>query len=282
MDTPAKPVLLKAAAFDLDDTLLRDDLSISAYTVDVFHRLSAAGFLLIAASGRSEKSILPFVRRLGCICLYIACNGAEIYDGPTETLLHAESFSTELALEIADFGAEYDCYAQTYAGDKFYFNQYSEYATRYADASMLKGVYVGDLRKFIREPRSKILMMADEEQISRMLAAARQRFAGRASVTCSKPYFLEFNPLLATKGIALAFAARRLGIRTDEIVAFGDSLNDLPMLQAAGRSVVVANGRPDVKPLCDEVCLSNQEDGVARYLAEHFLSQHDLCGEVLP
>ena len=104
-----------------------------------------------------------------------------------------------------------------------------------------------------------------------MLVEARGRFAGRASVTCSKPYFLEFNPPRATKGIALGFAADYLGIGIEEIVAFGDSLNDLPMLQAAGRSVAVANGRPDVKPLCDEICLSNQEDGVARYLAGHFL-----------
>lgn len=277
MGAPRNELRIRAAAFDLDDTLLRDDLSISAYTKDVFRRLHEAGFLLIAASGRSEKSILPFVEDLGCICLYIACNGAEIYDGPTRRLLHSESFSADLAREIAAFGAEYDCYAQTYAGDRFFFNQYSEYAERYARASMLKGVYVGDLREFIREPRSKILMMAEEGQIARMLAEARGRFAGRASVTCSKPYFLEFNPPHATKGIALEFAARVLGLRTEEIVAFGDSLNDLPMLQAAGRSVVVANGRPDVKALCGEICLSNQEDGVARYLSDHFLT-----GEVLP
>ncbi len=267
----------RAAAFDLDDTLLRDDLSISDYTKDVFRRLHSMGFLLIAASGRSRMSILPFVEQLGCICLYIACNGAEIYDGPTGDILRAETFPAELALEICDFGAEYNCYAQTYEGDRFFFNQYSEYADRYARASMLKGVYVGDLRQFIREPRSKILMMAEEEQIIRMLAEARIRFAGRASVTCSKPYFLEFNPPKATKGIALDFAARHLGIRTGQIVAFGDSLNDLPMLQAAGHSVVVANGRPDVQALCSEICLSNQEDGVARWLSEHFLS-----GEVIP
>ena len=277
MDTVLKKNRIRAAAFDLDDTLLRDDLSISAYTKNVFHRLHATGFLLIAASGRSEKSILPFVSQLGCICLYIACNGAEIYDGPTGKLLRAETFSVELAREICDFGAEYGCYAQTYAGDRFYFNMYSEYATRYARASMLKGEYVGDLREFIREPRSKILMMSEDAQISRMLTEARRRFGGRASVTCSKPYFLEFNPPGATKGIALDFAARYLGISTGEIVAFGDSLNDLAMLQAAGHSVVVANGRPDVQALCDEICLSNQEDGVARYLSEHFLS-----GEGLP
>ena len=262
----------RAAAFDLDDTLLRDDLSISSYTRDVFRRLHDAGFLLIAASGRSEKSMLPFVEQLGCICYYIACNGAEIYDGPSRKLLHSEAFSADLAREIAAFGNDYGCYAQTYAGGYYYFNQQNEYAERYARASVLKGVFVGDLRAFIREPRTKILMMAEEADVSRMLPVARRRFEGRASVTCSKPYFLEFNPPRATKGIALSFVARALGISPGEIIAFGDSLNDLPMLQSAGRSVAVANGRPDVRALCDEVCRSNQEDGVARYLAAHFLS----------
>ena len=260
---------LKAAAFDLDDTLLRSDLSISSYTADTFRRFQDAGFLLIAASGRAKLSMKPFVDQLDCICLYIACNGAEIYDGASHALLHAESFSMDLAREIVSFGEEYDCYMQTYESNCFFFNRYGDYADRYASASMLKGVYVGDLRAFIREPRSKILMMAEDEKIRRMLEEARKRFAGRLSVTCSKPYFLEFNPLHATKGIALEFAARHLGIRTDEIVAFGDSLNDLPMLQAVGHSVVVANGRADVKALCDETCGTNDEDGVARWLAAH-------------
>ena len=266
-------VHLKAAAFDLDDTLLRDDRSISAYTIQTFRRLRDAGFFLIAASGRAQLSMKPFLDQLDCICLYIACNGGEIYDGSTHALLSAETFSAELAREIASFGAEYDCYAHTYAGDSFYFNKYGEYANRYAASSLLKGVYVGDLQTFIHEPRNKILMVADEDQIRRMLEEAQKRFAGRLSVTCSKPYFLEFNPLNATKGIALSSAARRLGIRTEEIVAFGDSLNDLSMLQSAGRSVVVTNGREDVKALCDEVCAANEEDGVARWLAEHILGE---------
>ena len=263
---------MKAAAFDLDDTLLRDDLSISDFTVNTFRRLDASGFRLIAASGRAQLSMKPFVEKLGCVCLYIACNGAEIYDGADHSLLHSETYSMELAHEIAAFGSRYNCYAQTYGGDRFFFNQHSVYADRYAAVSCLKGEYVGDLRSYIREPRNKILMMAEPEQIAQMLQEARRLFAGRVSVTCSKPWFLEFNPLRATKGIALRAVAGRLGIAAEEIVAFGDSLNDLPMLKAAGRSVVVANGRPDVREQCDEVCLSNEEDGVARYLAEHYLS----------
>ena len=263
---------LKAAVFDLDDTLLRDDLSISDYTLGVFRRLHASGFVFVAASGRTRLSMKPFTDRLSCISLCIACNGAQIWDPATDQVLLREEFPVELCREIARFGNEYHCYAQTYSDDRFFFNEYSEYSERYAASSMLPGEYVGDLEAYIREPRSKILMMADEQKIAEMLAAARLRFQSRASVTCSKPFYLEFNPLPATKGIALKKAAPLLGLSSGDFIAFGDSLNDLPMLEVSGLSVAVANARPEVRSACDEICLSNQEDGVARYLAGHVLS----------
>ena len=264
---------VKAAAFDLDDTLLRNDLSISSGSKKVFHRLKETGFILVAASGRTMMSMKPFTDQLGCVSLCIACNGALIWDPQTGQVLSREVFSAELCREIARFGNEFNCYAQTYSDDRFFFNEFSEYSERYAAASMLPGEYVGNLELFIQEPRSKILMIAEEDKITMMLREARRRFAGRASVTCSKPYYLEFNPLTATKGIALTKVSEILGISVKDFVAFGDSMNDLSMLQTAGRSVAVANARHEVLSLCDETCLSNEEDGVARYLAEKVLKE---------
>lgn len=267
---------LKAAAFDLDDTLLRNDLSISFRTLETFRRMHDSGFIFVAASGRTMMSMKPFTDQLKCVSLCIACNGALIWDPNTNQVLHREVFPTELCKEIARFGNEYHCYAQTYSDDCFFFNEYSKYSERYAAASMLPGKYVGDLELFIREPRSKILMIAEEQKIAMMLEEARKRFAGRASVTCSKPYYLEFNPLLATKGIALSKVSGLLGLSVKEFAVFGDSMNDLSMLEIAGRSVAVANARQDVLSFCNETCLSNEEDGVARYLAQYVLKEDAL------
>ncbi len=264
---------IKAAAFDLDDTLLRNDLSVSPYTLEVFRQLSAAGFRFIAASGRTLMSMKPFTDLLGCVSLCIACNGALIWNPSNGSVLHRETFPVELCHEIVRFGNEFGCYQQTYSDDRFYFNEVSDYSRRYAAASMLPGECVGDLQKFICEPRSKILMMAEEETVARMLVLARARFEGRVSVTCSKPYFLEFNPLKATKGIALRKAAELLGLVPENFIVFGDSLNDLSMLEIAGLSVAVSNGRPEIRSVCDAVCLSNEEDGVARCLAEKILKE---------
>lgn len=256
----------QAVAFDLDDTLLHNDLTISDYTISVLRRLSGLGVHIIPASGRAQLSMKPFVDQLACSSIYISCNGAEIWSGQTDELLHAEQFSKELGQEIASFGNHYSVYSQTYAGDKFYYNEESEWSRQYAEASMLTGILVGNLESFIQEPRSKILMMAAPEKISVMLQAARKIFDGRASVTCSKPWFLEFNPVHATKGAALSRASSILTLPPSSFIAFGDSLNDLSMLQFAGRGVLMFNGREDMRFICDDICGSNQEDGVPHYL----------------
>ena len=263
---------MNTVAFDLDDTMLRDDLTISGFTVRVLQALHRNGFHIIAASGRSQYSMKPYVEQIGCISAYISCNGAEIWDGLSHQLIRQELFSTDLSLEIARFAEKHGCYAQVYEGGCFYFNQYGPWAERYAAATKLTGVYVGRLSDYICEPRNKILLIDREERIAAMYTEAVECFAGRASVTCSKPIYLEFNPLIANKGTALETVCDSLGIRIEETVAFGDSLNDLTMLKAAGVGVSVANGWKEIRPFCDDICLSNNEDGPAHYLNDHYLN----------
>lgn len=264
--------VMKGIVFDLDDTILRNDLSISDYTIQVFRMLSRSGFTMVAASGRAKLSMKRYVDQLSCLDAYISCNGAEIWNAKDHSLIHQELFSASTAIEIALFAEENDCYAQVYEGDKFYFNRYGVYADRYAASSSLKGVYVGPLSSYIHEPRNKILFFDEEGKINFLYHEAKNRFSGRASVTRSKPVYLEFNPVNATKGIALTRLAPLLGLKAEDFIAFGDSLNDLSMLQAAGVAAMVSNGWKEIRPYCDIVCQSNEEDGPARYLAENYLA----------
>ena len=263
---------MNAVVFDLDDTLLRDDLSVSDFTVHVFRALHAKGFHLIAASGRSSFSMKPYLEQLGCVSAYISSNGAEIWDGRTHCQICQELFSTEISREIALFAEKHSCYAQVYKDDCFYFSQYGPWAERYASATRLTGVYVGKLSEYINEPRNKILLIDSQEKIAQMYIEATDQFGGRVSVTCSKPIYLEFNPVNAVKGKALLTVCSFLNILPEEVIAFGDSLNDLSMLQTAGHSVTVSNGWEQIRPYCDDICLSNNEDGPARYLNEHYLN----------
>lgn len=265
---------MNIVAFDMDDTLLRDDLTISEYTINVLHEMHRRSWTIVPASGRAQKSILPFVEKIGTVDYYISCNGAEVWKKDGHRLLNRECFSTEVGKRIAAFGKKHSCYSQTYEGDYFFYSEQSRWASMYAASSMLQGKYVGDLELYINEPRSKILMMAEPDRIAGMLTEARLLFANDASVTCSKPYFLEFNPLKATKGNALVFLSGLLGTDLSTSVSFGDSLNDLSMLTACATGVAMKNARPEVLAACREHCGSNNEDGVAEYLASHFLKEN--------
>lgn len=262
---------IRAISFDLDDTLLRSDGSISDYTADVLHRAAAKGIFIIPASGRTIGSMRRAVPRImDCACCFASCNGSEVWS-PEGTLIMQELLPVDLAHEVARFAAERGVYCQTYAPDRFFYTVENEWAASYARLSSLEGECVGDLTAFIRKPVTKLLMMDEPARVAELLKEARSLFGSRASLTCSKPYFLECNPLRATKGNALRWCGEHFGFTMDELVTFGDSLNDVSMLEAAGTGVCVANARDDVRALGFAVCRSNDEDGVAHYIEDHIL-----------
>lgn len=261
---------IRAIAFDLDDTLLRPDASVSDYTADVLQRAARRGIIILPASGRTRDSMWPAVQRIGCASAFISCNGADIWS-PERELLTQELLPVALAHEVARFASDRGVYCQTYSPDRFFYSMRNEYAASYAKSSSLEGDYVGDLTAFIQKPVTKLLMMDTPERIAELYQEAKALFAGRASMTCSKPYFLECNPLRATKGNALTWCAGHFGFDMAELLAFGDSLNDVSMLEAAGTGVAMANAREDVKAMGFPVCGSNEEDGVARYIEQHIL-----------
>jgi hydroxymethylpyrimidine pyrophosphatase-like HAD family hydrolase len=77
---------------------------------------------------------------------------------------------------------------------------------------------------------------------------------------------VEIVPLGISKATGVDEIARPLGITDDEVVAFGDMPNDVPMLLRAGHGVAMGNAHPEVLAAADEVTAPNTEDGVARVL----------------
>ncbi len=261
---------ITAIVSDLDDTLLNDTQGLSDLTVETLRACEQKGVRFIAASGRAIPSMRGYAERLAVGEPYIACNGGQLVapdHHPMETL----ALPRELALEILQFLHERGFYAQVYNGEHFYFAEECDRSRAYARVSGMVGVPVGDLRSFLSFDTPKVLSIHEPEAVAAVYAEACERFAGRAVFTISKPIYLEAQPPHATKGEALARLAGRIGLDLRTTVAFGDSLNDVSMLQTAGLGVAVENARPEVKAAAGAVCGSNQSDGVARFLREHVL-----------
>lgn len=117
---------------------------------------------------------------------------------------------------------------------------------------------------------TKLIIVDAPERIDLLLPEMRERYGDKLYVTKSNKEYLEFLPPGANKGSALAFVVDRYGFTAAETIAFGDSWNDLTMMEWAGLSVAVGNAKPEVIAAADRTVLSNAEDGVGVALEEIF------------
>ena len=120
-----------------------------------------------------------------------------------------------------------------------------------------------DALELVRQPVTKLVAQHGTLPLAELLSIATGAVGEDAVVTLSGTEFLEVNAPGVTKAAAVEVLAERLEIARDEVIAFGDNLNDIPLLVWAGRGVAVANAKPDVLTAADEVTRSNDEDGVA-------------------
>ena len=126
---------------------------------------------------------------------------------------------------------------------------------------------VEDFRSFIRRenrPLQKIQMFFKDMDRRREELEHLSRIFPDMAVSSSISNNIEINDKLATKGEALGFLCRHLGIGIEETMSFGDGSNDLSMIQAAGIGVAMANAEESLKAAADYVTVSNDEDGVAK------------------
>ena len=89
---------------------------------------------------------------------------------------------------------------------------------------------------------------------------------GNLSAVLAGPEWIDIVNKDANKGAAVKKIADLKGIKQDEILAFGDYLNDLTMLEAAGTSYAMVNGHPDLKKIADHIAPSNNDEGVMQIL----------------
>ena len=119
----------------------------------------------------------------------------------------------------------------------------------------------------------KLLSIADnEEQTLSRMAALKAEFGDKIDVTKSTPIYTEIICPGVSKAAAVNILAQKLGIDRSEVMAIGDSDNDLPMLKAAGTSIAMGNGTDEVKAACDFVTGLCEDDGFAQAVEKFVLN----------
>jgi hypothetical protein len=130
---------------------------------------------------------------------------------------------------------------------------------------------VAEVAELLNEPAAKLLVRHprwhSDDLLARVSAVVGDRVAASHS---GGEQLVEISATGVSKAAALAELATMQGLSASDVIAFGDSLNDLPMLSWAGTSYAVANAHRQVLDVVDRVCPANDEDGVATVLESLF------------
>lgn len=264
---------IKLVAVDLDDTLLDNNLAVSPRTADVIRRAVAGGATVTVATGRMFCSARPYARQLELDVPLITYNGAMIRRSISEeTLLH-KPLDADTARQVLAFFKDRGLYIQVYLDDKLYVRDFDDNARLYEKLAGVTAIPVGEELYSPAGAPTKLLALAEPAQIGEIGAEVRETFGDKLYVAASKPFYLEMTNPTVNKGVALAYLAGHLGVRQEEVMAVGDSSNDMDMLAYAGLGVAMGNAAPAVKAAANAVTGANDADGVAEAIEKYVLNK---------
>jgi HAD superfamily hydrolase (TIGR01484 family) len=267
-DLVTAPQYPRLIATDLDGTLVHSDGTVSARTLTAVHAAQRAGSVFVMVTARPPRWLHDLSDLVGEHGVAIVANGAILYD-----VLHRKAIRTRLidpavALDVAQAirAAIPDVQFAIERPDRY--GQEPVYQNRYPtpDNTMIAAV-----EELVAVPAAKLLVRHPRLHADELLALVNPLVGQRVTASHSGGHGLvEISATGVSKAAMLADFAAEQEISAAETIAFGDSINDLPMLAWAGTSYGVANAHPEVLAVVDKIAPANDEDGVAAVLEELF------------
>ncbi len=277
-DTADARKKIRLIGLDLDSTTLTTDKKLSPHTREVLEACMAQGIYVVPSTGRVLAGIPDELKELAGMTYIMTSNGASVHSLKTGEEIYQNGIPWERALELFDlvetYDTFYDFYAQGhgYCESRFY-DQIPHYAGSPEILNLLYGTRtkIDDMREWVKTHQVPL------EKISMFFETTEQRDAALADLrrledvvpTYSLFNNIELNARTCSKGEALLGLGARLGITPEEIMACGDSGNDLEMIRRAGVGVAMENATEEIKAAADFITKTNDEDGVA-YAIEQF------------
>ncbi|WP_264777390.1 HAD family hydrolase [Deinococcus aetherius] len=259
---------MKLIATDLDGTLLRPDLSVSARTRAALDATRAAGIHVAPVTARQPRGVRRVAEAAGFTDYALCGNGAHgVHLGTGETLFEAHvTVAAQRALaEVLAARVPGVLFLSVRERGEVYVAQEGYAAIAQFNDHKREPFEMGlhSLDDVLAAPSLKFIVRHATLTPRELLAEVRALNLGGFAVTHSGAPFLEVLAEGVSKAWGLALLCGRLGVEREEVLAFGDAPNDAEMLAWTGCGVAVANAHPEALEAADEVTLSNAEDGVA-------------------
>jgi len=259
---------------DLDDTLLRDDLSISPYTRASILSAQMYGTKVVIATGRPTCACQSIAKEIGLEKYggyIISYNGAVITEARTGRKLRQVTITKEEVHELYKLSKQNNAYIQTYDDYNIITPENNEYTKI---EQKLTGMNIEEVKDFVSRINSDVIkvIVLQEPSLLKIISEKIKPFIPQGlNMTISKPFFLEFTNSKVDKAVSINYLANHLNIGMKSIIAIGDSYNDISMVKQAGLGVAMGNGVDAIKRVANYITKSNMDDGVAEVIYRFIL-----------
>jgi len=289
MNRNYEPKKIKGLAIDLDGTTLLPDGILGKRTRDCLRKLVDRGMHIIISTGRAIEAAEKYRSAIGAEGPMVFFNGAEVAHVPGGKILHTNCISMDVVDFGADIARELDIHYQIYlpAGispdtgkedskqmwEALVIEKYGSEAEYYQKHTGIIPV-IKDLKKVAALPLNgaiKGMFIADPAVHDEVRKKMHDRFGDSINVMRSYPTFLEVINAGVSKGEGLRIAMEHRGLKPEEVIAFGDEENDLPMFTIAGFAAAPENAREKIRDAADLIYGPNTEEGLAVFLEKVFL-----------
>jgi len=267
----------------MDGTLLDDDKRLSEKNIQTIKKLPNFGIQFAIATGRHDSMIKSYLKHLNLEIPVISCNGAMVREPFSGQVLLSEALPKEQSLNVIDICKERNVDFHIYGHDSIFGENLSH-----------KMLYYDGLNKTLPpEERTQLVIVSDckdlvmngSESLYKFIVISERnndpspiidRIAEIDGLTAcqSMPDLCDVMKAGISKAYALRTLSESLGVKRNEIVAIGDQLNDLDLIEYAGLGIAVANAEDALKEKAGMVTIANNnEDAVSEAIESILLNQ---------
>lgn len=253
----------RAAVFDVDGTIARDDSNVSDETITALRRLADTGIPVIIATGRMAPAAVSILTRMGTSGYAIGCNGAIAVHTDHEDPVSVTPIQPDVYDEALSFCRESGVDVAIFTPTKLIAERRGEAYHFVMESNEGMVPEIGDLAEIPAADRLKFMIHVSREQDPVVGPALRERFPG---VMKTLPEYYEINEPGVSKWVGISAATGDLGVAPDEILGIGDSENDLSWLTQVGMPIAMENAFENVKAVCTYEIGNNEDDSAAAFV----------------
>lgn len=266
----------KLICCDLDGTLLNSKHQLCKVTVAKLKELQRKGTHVAIVTGRAAFDAKYHSELIGKDTYFIASNGSAVGAVAQEELIYETAMSTARVQQLLDIVGPLGVKPMLALENKMVAMSFKEYLTY---KIFLLGNHLQKHIQFIRNRNQvNVFLNKQETRVHKIVMFPRESMlvklrnsileAGCFELCITSGHCFEVTEKGMNKSSGVDTLVRHLGIDLDQVIAFGDSENDISMLEKAGLGVAMANADREVKASADRITQSNDQQGIVRILEE--------------